>query len=345
MKRAPSVDEDTICKQPRHVEHGTFLKWRRELEREYETGLWLCCSTEKKNNKMIVTELRCKVCAEHEDAISGAKNFSDKWIYGAESVRISNVRDHAKSDQHARAMSISKKKHAAASGISPLVFSPITRSLNKLPSDERAKLRIKFDIAHFVATEKLPFTKYPKLCELQSHHGVSLGHSYTNDNAGKEFVHYIADSRRQVIRQTFDNANFFSVMIDGSTDVANIENELILAVWFDKNGSDEKVHTKVDYITTVRVPSASGEGLFKALESGMQVLGINSISQEHCAKLVGVGTDGAAANIAPAGLRGLVETKLPWVFWNWCLAHRLELAIKGGLKSSAFDLIDELLLW
>lgn len=28
----------------------------------------------------------------------------------------------------------------------------------------------------------------------------------------------------------------------------------------------------------------------------------------------------------------------------WCLAHRLELAIKGSLKGTSFDVIDEMLL-
>ena len=48
-------------------------------------------------------------------------------------------------------------------------------------------------------------------------------------------------------------------------------------------------------------------------------------------------------NIASAGLKGLVENKLPWIYWMWCLAHRLELAIKNALKSTSFDHIDDML--
>ena len=60
--------------------------------------------------------------------------------------------------------------------------------------------------------------------------------------------------------------------------------------------------------------------------------------------MVGIGTDGAAVNVARAGLKALIEDKLPWVFWMWCLAHRLELAIKDALKGTFFDHIDEMLL-
>ena len=53
---------------------------------------------------------------------------------------------------------------------------------------------------------------------------------------------------------------------------------------------------------------------------------------------------GASANVAVRGLKGLVEECLSWVFWMWCLAHRLELAIKDALKATAFDSTDDLLL-
>ena len=35
---------------------------------------------------------------------------------------------------------------------------------------------------------------------------------------------------------------------------------------------------------------------------------------ESCTVLVGVGTDGASANIAKGGLKALVESKCEWVF-------------------------------
>lgn len=43
-------------------------------------------------------------------------------------------------------------------------------------------------------------------------------------------------------------------------------------------------------------------------------------------------------------LKGLVEKEIPWVYWSWCLAHRVELAVKDALKGTSFDLIDEMLL-
>ena len=33
---------------------------------------------------------------------------------------------------------------------------------------------------------------------------------------------------------------------------------------------------------------------------------------------------------------GKGSTSLPWMFWSWCFAHRLELASKSGLTSQLF---------
>ena len=41
-----------------------------------------------------------------------------------------------------------------------------------------------------------------------------------------------------------------------------------------------------------------------------------------------------------------MEREIHWVYWywSWCLAHRLELAIKDALKGTLFDSVDEMLL-
>lgn len=83
-------------------------------------------------------------------------------------------------------------------------------------------------------------------------------------------------------------------------------------------------------------------GLLNSLEQALKHLGFDSI--DECSKLIGLGTDGASANIAARGLKGLVEEKLPWVYFMWCLAHRLELAISDALKGTIFDSIDDMLL-
>ena len=343
MKRRLPAQEDHATKK-RCVSHATFSKWKADLDKQCHTMSWLDSETEHSGPKKTVIKLKCKVCTKFESKIQGRRNYNNKWIVGADSIRISNIKDHALSDQHAHAMLLVKKERAIAASEGPSSWAPIASALHELPADTRGPLRVKFDIAYFVATEQLAFTKYPSICELEARHGVDVGTSYLNHVAGKTFCHYIAESRRVQLTDRLSNDTFFSILMDGSTDKGNIDDELFLVVWCNTDGSDEKVHTEMSYLSVARPKTVNAQGLFDCMQSSLQRLGISEISADQCKLLVGVGTDGASSNIAAGGLKGMIDKELPWVFWNWCLAHRLELAIKDALKGSSFDLIDEMIL-
>ena len=125
-------------------------------------------------------------------------------------------------------MNLLRREQARTQGASVATYAPFAQSLNSLSEDERRKLRAKFDIAYFVATEQLAYRKYPRICELEARHGVNLGSSYLHENAGKEFVHYIAESRKRDLLSDISKAKFFSLLMDGSTDQSNADNELLL---------------------------------------------------------------------------------------------------------------------
>ena len=63
----------------------------------------------------------------------------------------------------------------------------------------KMKLRWKFDTVYFVSTEQLTLTK---IYGLEIWHRVDLGCAYLNNNAGKEFTNYIAESSRQNLLST-----------------------------------------------------------------------------------------------------------------------------------------------
>jgi hypothetical protein len=149
----------------------------------------LNCESEEFDHK-VVTKLSCSVRSKYQDKIKGRKNFNEKWITGAESLRMSNIKDHAHCDQHKHAMALVKKEQAQSQGLGAAAYAPIARALQTLPEDDRKQLRHKFEIPYFVATEKISCKKYPKLCELEAKHGDDVGTTYTNEVAGQSFVHF-----------------------------------------------------------------------------------------------------------------------------------------------------------
>lgn len=112
----------------------------------------------------------------------------------------------------------------------------------------------------------------------------------------------------------------------------------------DIEGSDEKFYTRLRYFIVTRSAAVSESGLFAMIENFLKPFGIEAMNATQCKKLVGVATDVASANNAAEGLKGQTEGELEWVFWMWCFAHRLELAIKDALSHTSFDIINEMLL-
>ena len=255
-----------------------------EFDKDCQTMMWLDCETETEAGMKVVTNLKCRLCSKYRDQIVGRKNFSDKWITGADSVRTTNVRDHAKSDQHAHAMNLHRRELARSKGLSATAYSPIAQALPTLPEDDKEKLRWKFDIAYSLASEQLSFTKYSRTSELETRHGVDLGSAYFNNNACKEFTHYIAESSRQDLLSTITNALFFSLLIDGLADKSNSDNELLTVVWCDTSSKDEKVHARISFLSVSRPKSVTANRLFQTLEKALQCLGIHALNKDTCNK-------------------------------------------------------------
>ena len=145
----------------------------------------------------MVKKLNCSICTKFQAKILSRRNFSDHWIVGANSIQTSNICDHAHSDQHEQAMCLLKRESVKAEGRACYSYAPIAKALSTLPNDEKEQLQKKFDIACFMAREKLSFRKYPRICELKAKHGVNLGTTYCTETAGRSFTHFIAEARRQ----------------------------------------------------------------------------------------------------------------------------------------------------
>ena len=63
---------------------------------------WLDCETEVFAGVKYVTKLKCRICAKFKERIIGRRNFSNKWIDGADSVGTTNMCDHVKPEKQSR---------------------------------------------------------------------------------------------------------------------------------------------------------------------------------------------------------------------------------------------------
>lgn len=230
-------------KPKKAVSVSTFHKWQTEQEKEHKTLSWLRC--DKHGNQ--VTSLWCQIRKKFEHRNHGTKNFSAAWIRGTANQKLSNVTDHAKSDQHQLSMSLLRTEQAKAMNTPVASYAPIARSILTMEKPLKEKMCKKFDICYVLAKENLAFRKYPAIHELESRHDVDLGMSYTTKDSAKSFSYYIAQAQRNNFIKILSSSHFYSFLMDGTTDAGNVEDELIVVMGFKKDDTAHEVGSFARY--------------------------------------------------------------------------------------------------
>ena len=335
-KRAVSASDDANVPDTkrRSITARTVEKWKTENDKTLGTATWLTYNMADRDH---VKSMRCSVCSQFKGQLQGMRNFRPEYIEGSTNLRSSSVKDHAASEMHTRAMMLLKKKQA----VDIRDYSPIARALSTMDATSKERMKRKFDIAYTISKENMAFTKMKPICELMERHGVDLGEGYKNNQACACFTSYIAVEERQRLVGDLTGAKFFSLQADGSTDCGNIEDELFLVVFLDHQAVDKRLRVRNKFFSVRRPRQGDARSLFECLEKAIQFVGL---SDDWKMKLIGFGCDGISVNIAERGLKMYLQDVVPWIEVFWCLAHRLELALKDALKGTLFKSVDEMLL-
>lgn len=91
-----------------------YLKWRQDFDCERKTDTWLNCNRVRRKQESYYPAEVQRLQEVSQARIMGRQNFSKRWITGANSIRTSNIRDHAHSDQHVHAMALLHREQAVA---------------------------------------------------------------------------------------------------------------------------------------------------------------------------------------------------------------------------------------
>ena len=88
---------------------------------------------------------------------------------------------------------------------------------------------------HLVGIRPSPIERYPTLNELEVRHGVDFGQAYTTKDSAKVFSHYTK------LRDNVESFSNYSFLMDGSADIRNTEDELIIILSYTKDTAAEEV--------------------------------------------------------------------------------------------------------
>ena len=83
------------------------------------------------------------------------------------------------------------------------------------------------NIAYHIVKEELPFVKFHSLMVLHKKNGVDINPTYDNDKRCAEMIGQIADAMKESLAVKLKAASYLAVLIDGDSDVQNIECEIV----------------------------------------------------------------------------------------------------------------------
>ena len=205
------------------------------------------------------------MCKRWGKRIEYIKGFNLTWIrHGSLSIKKDRLKSHTATKQHQEAVCIEERSVMGVEVYSQKVVenSPIGRSVRKMQDKDRESLHVKFNDAYYLAKQERPYSAYTQLLILNKKNNIqNLGKAYANDRAVATF--------------NFANARHYSVLSDGSTDSAVIEQELVYVLYL----SPSRGSPKMKFLSIESAENGDANGLKEFIKTGFERFGITEFSK------------------------------------------------------------------
>ncbi|XP_051571628.1 uncharacterized protein LOC127451176 [Myxocyprinus asiaticus] len=147
---------------------------------------------------------------------------NSSFVSGNPHLKRDSVAKHNISQRHIQCRDLYLLRQEKPSGM----VSAALRKQVLLSEEERRQLKIKINIAFFIAKEE-PFVKFGPLIRLHHKNGVDINPTYDNDVRCAETTGQIADIMRESLSAKLKATKYLAVLIDGDTDIPNTECEIV----------------------------------------------------------------------------------------------------------------------
>ncbi|XP_070537592.1 zinc finger protein 862-like [Ptychodera flava] len=157
--------------------------------------------------------------------------------------------------------------------------------------------------------------------------GVDINPTYDNTHKCAEIIGTIADKMKKELSDCVRDSNYISILIDGDTDRAMQECEIVYLRHVDKTSGKPKVNL----IGQKELEHAHAAGVVSAAKSLC-----DKIDDNWRAKIVGFGADGASVNLGKnCSVFTMLRDEVSYIVSFHCTPHRLELvmlAVQKGIS-------------
>ena len=235
------------------------------------------------------------------------RSFTPVWVEGSKSVKKDSLKKHLTSEVHLKAIDLNTRAQLGATGYNQHVLqnTPLGRGLTRMAERDREILRVCFNTAYYLVKQERPFSDYPTLLKLQCKNGVKEFQCYKNDRAAAGFTDIVGDIIKESLVKDLNNARYYSLLTDGSTDAAVIEEELVYVLLVNHDG-----YPVVKFLSIECPEHTNADGLKEIIKLSFSRIGLVDFST----KLHGFNVDGASVNTGiHRGLGVLLRENAPWL--------------------------------
>ena len=259
--------------------------------------------------------LFCNICIQHGK--SGEKN---PFVQGCTSHKKDSIISHEKSRYHLNAVKAKQMKEL------PLGKSPAEKVITTLHAKDEEKLTNLFINCHGLAYQGRPYTDFMWLLKMDKKKKVNVGDTYGTDKKAREFTKAIAQIEREKIIDHIASSKFSAVLVDGSSDVSVIENEIVY-VRICSYGNP-----KTMFIHSAQVARGQAQNIMEAIQRSITT-NLMTTWDDFIKTMIAMGSDGASVMLgSERGVASLMKKNAPWLVAVHCYGHRLELAFKDVIK-------------
>ena len=135
---------------------------------------------------------------------------------------------------------------------------PIGRGSAKITEKDKQTLTVRSNTVYYLAKNKCLYSEFRNLLLLQVKNGVKTSDMYHNERAGANFIDTIGTSIRQKLLEDIEKCNYFTLLMDGSTDSSFTEQELIYVLFLDSKGTPSVEFLSIENIKYVHAYGLKG---------------------------------------------------------------------------------------
>lgn len=205
---------------------------------------------------------------------------------------------------------------------------PLNVAVARLTEQQNAKMLQLFRTAYCIVKHNFTIRSFPALLSLQKLNGLDLRVAYQNRMAASVFIASIAEVQVRSVVDKLNEQEFFSILLDGSTDKSTIEQEIVYARLLDINLKPYNM-----FLGLMPVKGACAIDIADELGDFLDRLGVT----DWKGRLSSLGTDGASVNTgSQGGLGTILKKDIPYMLQIHCVAHKLELSVLDACKTVSY---------